>query len=147
MKRYLLNTYHMIIQKHSDAILLVGRVLLSILFIVAGFSKIGTFAATAGYVGSVLPAPELITALVIAIEFIGGIMILVGWKTKYAALAIAVFTLLAAFLFHFDLADQMQSGQFMKNLSIAGGMFYVAVFGAGKFSLDAKMIKKEMPVA
>ena len=129
-------------QKHSDAVLLVSRVLLSFIFIIAGWSKISGFAATSAWVGTVLPFPELITALVIVIELVGGIMLLVGYKAKYAALAIGLFSLLAAFLFHFDLADQMQSGQFMKNLAIAGGMFYVVVFGTGKFSLDAKMIKK-----
>lgn len=135
------------LKKYSDEVMLVGRVLLSIIFIVAGFSKIGTFAATAGYVGTVLPLPEVVTALVIVIELIGGLMLLVGFKAELAALAIGIFSLLAAFLFHFDLADQMQSGQFMKNLAIAGGMFYVVVAGAGKYALDAKMMKKEIPSA
>ncbi len=134
----------MMIQKHSDAVLLVSRVLLSFIFIIAGWSKISGFTATSAWVGTVLPFPELITALVIVIELVGGLMLLVGFKAKYAALAIGLFSLLAAFLFHFDLADQAQSGQFMKNLAIAGGMFYVVVFGTGKFSLDAKMGKKSM---
>lgn len=126
----------------SDTLMLVGRVLLSLIFIIAGWSKIAGFTATSAWVGTVLPFPEVITALVIAIELVGGIMLLVGFKTKLAALSIGVFTLLAAFLFHFDFADQMQSGQFMKNLAIAGGMFYVVIAGAGAYSVDAKMKKK-----
>lgn len=135
----------MMLQKHSDAVLLVSRILLSFIFITAGWSKIGGFAGVSAWVGSVLPFPELITVLVIVIELVGGLMLLVGLKTKYAALAIGLFSLLAAFLFHLDFADQVQSGMFMKNLAIAGGMFYVTVFGAGKFSVDAKMGKKSAP--
>lgn len=143
MERYHLIDTTMNVQKYKDELMLVGRVLASIIFIVAGFSKIGTFAATSGYVGSVLPFPELITALVIVIELVGGLMVLVGFKMQLAAWSIAIFTLLAAFLFHFDLADQMQSGQFMKNLSIAGGFIYLALVGPGKYALGGMMKKKD----
>ncbi len=135
------------IKKYSDEVMLVSRVLMSLIFISAGWAKIGGFVAIVAWVGTVLPFPEVVTALVIVIELIGGIMLLVGFKTKYAALAIGIFTLLAAFLFHMNLADQLQSTMFMKNLAIAGGMFYVVVSGAGRYSVDAKMMKKEMPMA
>lgn len=134
-------------QKYKDELMLIGRVLASILFIVAGFSKIGTFAGTSAYVGTVLPFPEVITALVIVIELVGGLMVLVGFRMQLAAASIAIFSILAAFLFHFDLADQMQSGQFMKNLSIAGGFIYLALVGPGKYSLGRMMGKKTITPA
>lgn len=118
--------------------MLVGRALLSVIFIVAGISKIGAFTATAAYVATVLPFSELVTALTIILEIGGGLLLLLGYRTQSVAVALGVFTLLAAFLFHFDLADQVQSGQFMKNLAMAGGFLYVAVFGAGAYSIDGR---------
>jgi len=122
---------------------LIGRVLLSIIFIVAGWGKIAGFEGTALYVATALPFPEVITALVIIIELGGGLMLLLGWKTKFAAWTLAIFTLAAAGIFHSNLADPMQSGQFMKNLAIAGGMLYVAAVGAGRYSLDTRLGKKK----
>lgn len=121
--------------KKADILMLVGRILLSIIFIVAGVSKIGGFAAAAAYTGTVLPFPELLTALVIVLEIVGGVMLLVGYKIKIAAWTLASFTLLTAFLYHFNLADQVQSGFFMKNLAMAGGLLYVAALGAGAYGL------------
>lgn len=122
--------------KKSCTLKLIGRVLLSIIFIVAGISKIFGFAGAAAYTGTVLPFPELLTVLVIILEIGGGAMILFGYKIKVAAWTLAIFTLLAGFLYHFNLADQVQSGFFMKNLAIAGGLLYVAATGAGSYSLD-----------
>lgn len=119
--------------------LLVGRVLLSLIFIMAGWAKIGGFEGTVGYVQSVgLPFAELIVGLTILIELVGGLMILFGLKTKFAALILALFTLLAAFLFHGDFGDDMQMMLFMRNLAIAGGFFVLMASGAGRFSVDAR---------
>ena len=128
--------------KKADAVKLLGRILLSIIFIVAGYGKIGAFAATVAWVASAgLPFPELITVLAIILEVGGGLMLLVGWKTRYAALSLAVFSVLAALIFHANFADPAQSGQFMKNLAIAGGLLYVKMCGAGAYSLDEKVKK------
>ena len=123
---------------------LVGRVLLSIIFILAGFGKIGGFAGTAGYIASVgLPLPEVLTALTIVVELLGGLMLLVGLKTRLVATVLTVFTLLAAVIFHSNFGDQIQMTMFLKNLAMAGGLFYVIAGGAGRYSIDAKMEKKD----
>lgn len=123
---------------------LVGRMLLALMFVLAGFDKITAFGGTAGYIASVgLPAPALLTLLAIVAEVGGGLAIIFGLYTRWAALALAGFTLLASFIFHafWNLpADQqmMQQLMFMKNISVAGGLLVLAAFGAGAISLDAK---------
>lgn len=120
---------------------LVGRVLLAVLFIPAGFAKIAGFAGTAGYIASKgLPVPEVLTALTIAIELGLGILLLVGWQARWAALGLALFTLIITPLFHNFWAmppDQqmMQQQAFFKNLAIVGGLLMVVAFGPGGFSL------------
>ena len=123
---------------------LLARLLLAALFLPAGISKIGGFAGTAGYIGSVgLPLPELGAAIAIAVEVLGGIALIVGFGTRWAALALAVFTLVASFFFHAYWAlpaeqQMMQQLMFMKNIGVVGGLLALAAFGAGAFSLDAR---------
>ena len=118
------------------AALVIGRLLLAALFVVEGWSKVrGYDAATAymnrfGVSGALLP-------LVIALELGGGLMIAVGWQTRLAAAALAVFCILAAVLFHGNLADRNQFLHFEKNLAIAGGLLTLVVAGAGRWSRDA----------
>lgn len=121
---------------------LAGRILLALLFVTAGWGKIGGFEGTAGYIASKgLPLPQLAAAGAIAVELIGGLLIVVGWQARWAATAIFLFLIPTTFIFHnfwaVDAAQQgMQQIQFMKNLSIMGGMLYVMAFGAGPLSLD-----------
>jgi putative oxidoreductase len=121
---------------------LLGRLLLAALFVMGGFNKIGDFEGTAGYIaGKGLPIPQVLAALTIAIELGGGILLVLGWKSRWAALAIAVFTLLAALIFHnywtFPADQQMeQYASFWKNVSIAGGMLMVLAFGPGRYSIN-----------
>ena len=121
---------------------LVGRVLLAVIFIVAGFGKITGFEGTVGYIQSVgLPAPQLAAVVAIIVELGGGIMLVIGWKARWAAAAIFIFTLVAGVIFHAfwsSPADQvmMQQIQFMKNLAIMGGMLYIIVYGSGPLSVD-----------
>ena len=128
----------------QNPLALVGRILLALMFVLAGFSKIGGFAGTTGYIASVgLPAASLLAALTIVLEVGGGLAIMFGFFTRWAALALAAFTLLASFIFHayWSLpADQqmMQQLMFMKNISITGGLLVLAAFGAGAISIDAK---------
>jgi len=125
-----------------DTAALVGRILLAIVFIPAGFSKIGGFAGTAGYIASKgLPLPEVGAAVAIAVELLGGIALLVGWKGRWAAAALAVFTLVATFIFHDFWAappDQQmtQNLMFMKNIGIVGGLLVALAFGPGRYSVD-----------
>lgn len=127
-----------------DALALVGRVLLAWMFVPAGFGKIGGFAGSVAYATSAgLPMAQVGVALGVAIELVGGLMLLVGFGTRWAALALAVFTAVAAFFFHdywTMAADQqmMQKLMFTKNLAITGGLLAFAAFGAGGWSLDAK---------
>ena len=119
--------------------LLIGRVLLSIIFIMAGVSKLGGVAGTAGYMASLgIPLPGLTVWLVIALEILGGIAILLGFFTRYAAWALAAFCVASGFLGHFQPEDQMQMTSFMKNLAMAGGFLALAAAGAGSFSIDAR---------
>jgi len=121
---------------------LVGRILLSGMFISSGVSKISAFEGLQAYMSSA-GVPGVLAPLVIAVEIGGGLAVLVGWQTRYAALALAGFSGLSALLFHFDFADQMQSINFMKNFTIAGGFLILAAHGAGAFSLDARLAKSE----
>lgn len=123
---------------------LVGRILLALLFVPAGISKIGGFAGTVGYIGSVgLPLPTLGAVIAIIVEVGGGLLLLAGFGTRLAALALAVFTLVATFFFHnfwsvpADMV-MMQQLMFFKNIAVVGGLLMVAANGAGSWSLDGR---------
>lgn len=128
----------------QDTLALVGRMLLAWLFVPAGFGKIAGFSGAVGYATSVgLPLPEVGVAVGLLIELVGGLMLLVGFMVRPAAVLLALFTLVASFFFHayWSLpADQamMQQLMFNKNLAISGGLLAFAAFGAGRWSLDAK---------
>lgn len=119
--------------------LLISRVLLSSIFIMAGFSKLGAVAGTAGYMASLgIPVPGFTVWLVIALEILGGLAILTGALTRYAAWALAAFCVLTAFTGHYQPDDQTQMIMFMKNLALAGGFLALAVSGPGSWSVDAR---------
>jgi putative oxidoreductase len=127
-----------------DLLALIGRVLLALMFVLAGFSKAGDFDGTVGYIAANgLPLASPVAILTIALEIGGGLALIVGYKTRWAALAIGVFTLLAALLFHNFWNKPVEENMteylmFMKNLSVAGGMFVLAGFGPGRWSLDGR---------
>lgn len=113
---------------------LAGRALLSAIFVLSGAGKIFGYAGTAAYMES-QGVPGILLPAVIAVELLGGLMILVGFGSRWAALALAGFTLAAAALFHNNLADQTQMIMFMKNLAIAGGLLLLFANGPGRLSL------------
>ena len=123
---------------------LVGRILLALMFLLAGIGKIGGFAGTSGYIASKgLPMPDVLTALTIAVELGGSLALIAGYYTRWAALILAGFTLVASVIFHnyWDqpAAQQMtQQLMFMKNIAVTGGLLTLAAWGAGALSLDAK---------
>ena len=116
---------------------LLGRILIAVLFVPAGFQKLTGFQGAVGYAASAnMPVPSLAIAAAIAIELGCGLLVLVGFKTRWAAAAMALFSVVAAVFFHNDFSDQMQQINFMKNLAIAGGLLQLVYFGAGPVALD-----------
>ena len=117
-----------------------GRILLSLVFVTSGFSKISGYAATQGYMEA-MGVPGALLPVVIAVEFLGGLAVMLGWHTRIAAFLLAGFSLLSAFLFHANFGDQMQMIMFMKNISIAGGFLMIVAFGGGAYALDNRLNK------
>ena len=123
---------------------LIGRLLLAYMFVPAGFSKIAGFAGAVGYANSVgMPMATAGVAAALVIELFGGLALLIGYRTRIAAVLLAIFTLVASFFFHNYWAmpaeaQMMQQLMFTKNLAIVGGLLAFAAFGAGGWSLDAK---------
>ena len=114
---------------------LIARVFLGHIFLLAGVSKISAYEGTQGYMEA-MGLPGALLPLVILLEVGGGLAIIVGWKSKWASIALAAFTVIAAAIFHNNFADQMQMILFMKNIAITGGLMLLAVHGAGAYSLD-----------
>lgn len=123
--------------KTYPAVELAGRILLALMFLLAGISKITGYAGTAGYMASA-GVPGALLPLVIALEVGGALAIIVGFQTRLVALALAGFSVVAAALFHSNFADQMQMVMFLKNVAVAGGFLVLAANGPGALSLDAK---------
>lgn len=114
---------------------LVARILLALIFIMAGISKITGYAGTQGYMDA-MGVPGMLLPLVIILELGGGLAILVGWKTRWTAYALGGFTVVAALIFHSNFSDQTHIIMFMKNFAIAGGLLLLAEHGAGAYSLE-----------
>lgn len=130
-------------QSHSDVTQalasLIGRVLLSAIFILSGFSKLAAPAMMVGYISSVgLPLPQLALALAIIVELGGGLALIAGFRTRTVAVVLALFSVSTALAFHNALGDQNQFIHFFKNIAMAGGLMQVVAFGAGRFSFDAR---------
>jgi putative oxidoreductase len=123
---------------------LVGRILLAILFVPSGWAKIAGFAVTAGYISSKgLPLPDVAAALAVAAELGLGLLLIVGWQTRWAALGLAIFVAVITPLFHNywampEAQVMLQKQNFFKNYAIVGGLLVLSAFGAGAFSLDGR---------
>jgi putative oxidoreductase len=123
----------------QDWMALVARIFLAALFIIAGLGKLADPAGTIGYIASVgLPLPSVAYGGAAALEVLGGLAVLVGFRTRLAALAIAGFSLVSAGIYHNQLSDQIQFVMFMKNVAIAGGFLLLAAFGPGRYSFDRR---------
>jgi putative oxidoreductase len=119
----------------TGVIQLLARVMLALIFILAGVGKIQDPAGTAGYMQSMGVAGILVWPT-IALEILGGLSLVLGYKTKLAAVALAIFSVLAAALFHNDFSDKMQMIMFLKDIAIAGGLLLLAVTGRTSYSMD-----------
>lgn len=126
----------------AHAVALAGRLLLAMLFIIAGYNKIGGFDGTVAYMASKgLPMPQVLLVLTILLELGGGILIAIGYKARWVAILFFLWLIPTTLIFHqfwgIDAAQvQNQRNHFFKNFSIAGGMLLLAAFGPGAFSLD-----------
>jgi putative oxidoreductase len=122
----------------------VGRILLALMFVLAGIGKLTGLEGTAGYIASKgLPAPMVLAVAVGLLELVAGVLLIIGWQARWAALALAVFTVVASVIFHNYWAmpaeqQMMQQLMFMKNLAVTGGLLFVFAYGAGTLSLDAR---------
>lgn len=126
----------------KNAIIFVGRILLTLIFLLSGIQKIPNFNGTKQYMAAAgMPLTDLFLVAAIIIEIVGAILIFIGFKTKWAALALIIFMIPVTLIFHTNFADQIQMIMFMKNLSMLGGLLLLAAYGAGNWSLDGKMKK------
>jgi putative oxidoreductase len=128
---------------YHPTLLLVGRILLSLVFLVAGVRKVMAIAGTVAYFTKLgIPMPEVMVYVAILIEVGSALMLIVGWKARYAAWALAIFVLIATCFAHrfWELSDAAQYGNqmnhFLKNMAIIGGMLFVAACGPGSMSVD-----------
>ena len=122
----------------------IARILLALMFVLAGIGKLTGLEGTAGYIASKgLPLPMVLAVATGLLELVAGVLLIIGWQARWAALALAVFTLVASVLFHNYWAmpaeqQMMQQLMFMKNLAVTGGLLFVFAYGAGTLSLDAR---------
>ena len=117
---------------------LIGRIFISLVFLIAGFGKIFNYENTIDYMESFsVPGYLLIPAIIIEILF--PLLLIIGYKIKFSALILALFSLLLALVFHSDFSNQMQLISFLKNFAIAGGFLIIFVRGGGKYSIDQRL--------
>lgn len=115
----------------------VSRLFLALIFVMSGLNKISNYENVAGWMMAMGVSPSLLP-LVIALEVVGGIAIILGYKTRIVAFLLAGFCLLSAIMFHANFADQNEMIHFMKNIAIAGGFLSLVKHGAGRFALDKR---------
>lgn len=124
---------------NNTVVPLVGRILLAVLFLIAGYNKIMNVGGTVGYFGKLgLPMPDILVWVVIAVEILGGVLLVIGWQTRVVAWGMAIFTILTALIGHKFWVDASQTTNFLKNLSIMGGFLMLAVAGPGRLSVDKR---------
>ena len=117
---------------------LIGRIFISLIFLLAGIGKIFNYEGTIGYMESFgVPGYLLVPAIVIEILF--PLLVIIGYKTKFSAMILSLFAILLAIIFHTDFSNQIQLMSFLKNFAIAGGFLILFVKGAGKYSIDHKL--------
>jgi putative oxidoreductase len=129
-------------KNQSDALALVGRILLGLIFVLSGFQKLMGFSGVAAAIaGKGLPMPEVLAVLTVIIELGAGLLLVVGWKARWAAFLLFLFIIPVSLVYHnFWTMEGAQAAmnkiQFMKNVSIMGGMLLAAAFGPGRYSVD-----------
>jgi putative oxidoreductase len=126
----------------------IGRILIGLPFAMSGLSKLAAYDPTLAMIDAAgLPFPPLAYAAAVAVELGGGLLLILGYRVRLAALALAVFSLATAVSFHANFADQNQMINFLKNVMIAGGLLQIAAFGAGAISIEQWRRKSGTPSA
>lgn len=124
-------------QKNMDWVALLGRILMSAIFIWAGVLKAMAPSGTIAYFAhDGLPVPGAAYAVALVVEIAGGVLFLVGWRTRPVALVLAIWCIATAMVAHYHPGDRNQVIHFMKNVCMAGGFLQAVAFGAGRFSVD-----------
>ena len=125
------------VNPNTSVIPVIGRVLLAAIFIISGLGKLAAPAATMGYIASTgLPFAPLALAIAIGVELGGGLLLVLGVKTRLVAAGLAVFSIVTGQAFHNAVGDQNQMIHLLKNFAMAGGLLQVVAFGAGAYSFD-----------
>jgi putative oxidoreductase len=128
----------------SDALSLIGRIFLAVIFLVSGFGKIGGFEGLIGAIASKgLPMPQVFAVVTVVIELGAGLLLVFGWKARWGAFLLAVFTAIVTFFFHNfwavpEAQKMMEQITFLKNLALIGGLLLVMAFGPGRLSVDKR---------
>ena len=117
---------------------ILGRLLLSAIFLINGIGKIFNYEGTIQYMEN-FDVPGYLIIPAITVEILFPILLIIGYYTKFSALVLSLFTLVLAVIFHTDFSNQMQLMSFLKNIAIAGGFLIIFVYGPGKYSLDHKL--------
>ena len=117
---------------------ILGRLLLSAIFLINGIGKIFNYEGTIQYM-EIFDVPGYLIIPAITVEILFPILLIIGYYTKFSALVLSLFTLALAVIFHTDFSNQMQLMSFLKNIAIAGGFLIIFVYGPGKYSLDHKL--------
>ena len=117
----------------------IGRLMIGLPFAMSGLGKLAAYGITTEMISAAgLPLPPLAFAIAVAVELGGGVLLIVGYRSRVVAIALAVFSLATAVSFHSDFADQNQMIHFLKNIMIAGGLLQIVTFGASAFSIDGR---------
>jgi putative oxidoreductase len=115
----------------------VGRLMIGLPFALSGLSKLGAYSATIGMISAAgLPFPPLAFTVAVATELGGGLLLIAGYRARYVAAALALFSVATAISFHSNFADQNQMIHFLKNVMMAGGLLQITAFGGGVLSID-----------
>lgn len=122
----------------------IGRLMMSVIFLLSGVGKIAAPEMTIGYIASMgLPFATLGMILAVIIEIGGGLLLAFGFQTRATALVLAIFSVATGLVFHHAIGDQNQMIHLLKNVAMAGGLLQVVAFGAGAFSLDSRRVAKK----
>lgn len=135
-------------QLHSTYFPFLARLFMGGLFVWAGAQQLIGFAGTVQFIESVgLPAPTIATLISVVTHIVAGLALIVGYKTRWAAYWLGVFTIAVTLIFHTNFSDPVQAILFAKNLALLGGLMYMASYGAGSWSLDQRMSRPVSSIA